>query len=342
MITKIIREELVEKVKKIIDKNDKFVIVGHLSPDGDATGSSLGLYHFLSDLDKEVTVVFNDSISDNLNWLPGAKDILFFDRYPEESKQVIDAAQVIFCMDFNAAKRMGKMGDAILNAPAKRVLIDHHPYPEDFCEVTISHPEISSTSELVFRLICRMGDFDLMSPESATAIYTGMMTDTGAFTYNSNSPEIYVIISRLLMKGINKDRIYDKVFNTFSEDRERLMGYTINQKMKVYPEYKAAMISLTQEELERYNFRKGDSEGFVNIPLSVKGVVFSVFFREDKEYVKVSLRSKGNFPVNKMSEQYFNGGGHKNAAGGEFWGTIEEAEALFERILPLFVNYLED
>lgn len=342
MITKVIREDLVQKVKKAVEKHSRFVIVAHISPDGDALGSSLGLYHFLQEMEKEVTVIYADSVSDNLNWLPGIKDALFFDAAPESATARIVEAEVIFCVDFNAAKRMGPMGDLVARADALRIMVDHHLYPEDFCQICISHPEISSTSELVFRLICRMGYFDMINLNIATVIYTGMMTDTGAFTYNSNSPEIYVIISELLKIGINKDKIYDRVFNTFSESRERLMGYTISKKMKIFDRYKASMISLTKEELEAYDFKKGDSEGFVNIPLSVKGIVFSVFFRQDKEYVKVSLRSKGNFPANKVAEQYFNGGGHKNASGGEFFGTIEEAERLFESILPHFENYLED
>ncbi|MGL4293485.1 MAG: DHH family phosphoesterase [Bacteroidales bacterium] len=342
MITKIIREELVQKVKKAIEKYERFVIVSHVSPDGDALGSSLGLFHFLGEKGKEVTVVYADQVSDNLSWLPGVKDALFYDETPEAANEVIAAAEVIFCVDFNAAKRMGEMAKEVVASNALRIMVDHHLYPEDFCQIIISHPEISSTSELVFRLICRMGYFDRIDLNIATAVYTGMMTDTGAFTYNSNYSEIYVIISELMKIGINKDKIYDRVFNTFSESRERLMGYTINKKMKIYNSYKASMISLTAQELEDFNYKKGDTEGFVNIPLSVKGIVFSVFFRQDKEYIKVSLRSKGDFPANKVAEQFFNGGGHKNASGGEFYGTMEEAQRVLESALPQFENYLKD
>lgn len=342
MITKVIREELVEKVKKVIEKKDRFVIVAHISPDGDAIGSSEGLFHFLGELKKEVTVVFHDSISDNLRWIPGVKQALIYEESPEASREAIADAEVIFCVDFNASKRMGKLADAVIQAQAIRIMVDHHLYPDDFCDIVISHPEISSTSELIFRLICRMGYFNLINHDGATAIYTGMMTDTGAFTYNSNSSEIYVIIAELLKKGIDKDKIYDRVFNTFSASRERLMGYTINKKMRIFKEFKASMISLSKEELEQYEYKKGDTEGFVNIPLSVKGVVFSAFFRQEDEFVKVSLRSKGNFPANKVSEAYFNGGGHKNAAGGEFFGSLEDAEKLFESILPEFARYLEE
>jgi Exopolyphosphatase-related proteins len=261
-----------------------------------------------------------------------------YELMPEACDETIARAEVIFCVDFNAAKRMGKMSDSILASSALKIMIDHHLYPESFCNIIISHPEISSSSELVFRLIHQLGDARLISLDAATAIYTGMMTDTGGFTYNSNSPDIYVIISELLKIGVNKDRIYDRVCNTFSESRERLMGYTISQKMKVYPANKAAMISLTAKELETYHFKKGDSEGFVNIPLAVKGVVFSAFFREDKEYIKVSLRSKGDFPANKVAEKYFNGGGHKNASGGEFlvrWRRLLRSSNQFFLNLPV-------
>ena len=338
MITKVIREELVLKTRKVIDHHHRFVIVAHVSPDGDAMGSSLALCLFLRELGKEASVVLPDSISDNLRWLPGAAEAFIFDEQADVASEVIADAEVIFCVDFNGVKRMGRMGELVAKAKAVRIMIDHHLYPEPFCDVCISHPEISSTSELVFRLICRMGCVEMLTPEIATAVYTGMMTDTGAFTYNSGSPEIYLIIAELLKVGINKDKIYDRVFNTFSADRERLMGYTINRKMHIFDPYGAAMISLTRDELKAYNYRKGDTEGFVNIPLSIKGVVFSAFFREEEEYVKVSLRSKGDFPANLVAERYFNGGGHKNAAGGEFFGTLTEAEALLASVLPEFFN----
>lgn len=342
MITKVIQEELIQQAKRLIDKNEKFAIVTHVSPDGDAIGSSLGLYHFLCEIDKHATVLFHDAYPDNLAWMPGIKDTLVYDQYTEESLAAIAEADVIFCVDFNVKNRMGRLMEPVLASKAKRIMIDHHLGPDPICDLIISHPEISSTSELVFRLICRTGHYDDITLEGATAIYTGMMTDTGAFTYNSNSPEIYVIISHLLKKGINKDLIYNRVFNNSSESRLRLMGYVLDQKLKILPAYKTALFSLSMEELERYHYRKGESEGFVNIPLSIKDVVVSVYFRQEPEYVKVSLRSQGNFPVNLIAEKYFNGGGHKNASGGEFYGSLQEAEALLESILPLYAKYLAE
>jgi phosphoesterase RecJ-like protein len=222
-------------------------------------------------------------------------------------------------------------------------MIDHHLYPEDFCRITISHPEISSTSELVFRLICRMGYFSDISKEGAECIYTGMMTDTGGFTYNSNNREIYFIISELLSKGIDKDDIYRKVYNTYSESRLRLMGYVLSN-MKVYKDYNSALISLTKEEQGKFDYIKGDSEGFVNIPLSIKNVCFSCFLREDteKKMIKISLRSVGKFPCNRLAAEFFNGGGHLNASGGEFYGTMEEAVKVFEQALEKYKPLLKE
>ena len=269
--------------------------------------------------------------------MPGSKDVLLYDRYKEFADKLIAEADVICCLDFNAIHRIDAMGDAGLASTARKILIDHHLHPEDFWKIIISHPEISSTSELVFRLICRMGYFSDISREGAECIYTGMMTDTGGFTYNSNNREIYFIISELLSKGIDKDEIYRKVFNTYSESRLRLMGYVLSQ-MKVYPDYHAALISQTKAEQSQFDYVRGDSEGFVNIPLSIKNVVFSCFLREDTEkpMIKVSLRSVGSFPCNRLAAEFFNGGGHLNASGGEFYGTLEEAKKVLELALEKF------
>lgn len=222
------------------------------------------------------------------------------------------------------------------------MMIDHHLNPEAFCRIIISHPEISSTSELVFRLICRLGYFEDITKEGAECIYTGMMTDTGGFTYNSNDREIYFIISELLSKGIDKDEIYRKVYNTYSEGRLRLMGYVLYDKMQVFPQFNSALIWLTKEEQSKFQYVKGDTEGFVNIPLSIKNIIFSVFLREDteKNMIKVSLRSVGAFPCNKVAVEFFNGGGHLNASGGEFYGTMDEAIDLFKQALVKYEELL--
>ena len=343
MLTKVIEQAKIDHFTKWFERADKIVIVSHVSPDGDAIGSSLGLAQFLDSQDKTVNVIVPNAFPDFLKWMPGSKDILLYDRYKEFADKLINEADIICCLDFNSLKRIEEMADSVATSPARKILIDHHLYPEDFCRIVISHPEISSTSELVFRLICRMGYFSDISREGAECIYTGMMTDTGGFTYNSNNREIYFIISELLSKGIDKDDIYRKVYNTYSESRLRLMGYVLSN-MKVFREYNSALISLTKEEQGKFDYIKGDSEGFVNIPLSIKNVRFSCFLREDTErrIIKISLRSVGTFPCNKLAAEFFNGGGHLNASGGEFTGTMAEAKQVFEEALKKYKTLLTE
>ena len=340
MISKIIDPHKIAQVENLLANHDKIVIVTHVSPDGDAIGSSLGLYHYLTEMGKNVTIIVPNAFPEFLDWMPSTKEILLYEKYSEFAAKIINEAGLLFCLDFNIPKRTACLAPLVEAAKAKKVMVDHHPDPSSFCDVTISHPEISSTSELIFRLICQMGDFEEMSKKSAECIYTGMMTDTGGFTYNSNNAQIYYIIAELLKKGINKDQIYSNVFNSYSEDRYRMLGYTLSEKMKVYPEYHAALVTLTKEEQAKYNAKKGDTEGFANLPLNISGIIFAVFIREDNEMVKISLRSQGTFPCNKFSAQCFNGGGHLNASGGEFYGTVEEAVAVFEKALPEYADLL--
>ncbi len=340
MMTKKIADENIEKVRKLIETHDKMVIVTHLSPDGDAVGSSLALYHFLNAIENNVTVVVPNGYPAFLSWIKGCKEIVIFDKYPDFATQLIEEAELIFCLDFNTPKRAGSMAEVLVKSKAKKVLIDHHLNPDTFCDVTISHPDISSTSELIFRLICRMGSFDLINKRCAESIYVGMMTDTGAFTYNSNNEDIYFIISQLLKKGIDKDAIYRSVYNNNSVDRVRLMGYALTEKMNIYPTYKTAIINLSLDDLNKHNYQSGDTEGVVNIPLTIKDIVCSIFVREDKEKIKLSFRSTGDFPVNKIASDHFGGGGHLNAAGGDFYGTLEETIVCIENILPEYEHLL--
>lgn len=342
MLTKVIAQAEIDHVEKWFERAEKIVIVSHVSPDGDAIGSSLGLYHFLNGLDKTVNVIVPNYFPDFLHWMPGAKDVIIYNRYKEFADKLIREADVICCLDFNVLSRIDEMEEAVKNSPARKMMVDHHLYPGDFCKIVISHPEISSTSELVFRLICQLGNFGDISKEGAECIYTGMMTDTGGFTYNSNDRDIYFIISELLSKGIDKDEIYRKVFNTYSEGRLRLMGYVLYERMQVFPEFNAALIWLNRAEQKRFHYSKGDTEGFVNMPLSIKGIRFSAFLREDteKDMIKVSLRSVGSFPCNQLAAEFFNGGGHLNASGGEFYGTMDEAIDLFKQALVKYETLL--
>ena len=340
MISKIIGEDLVHKTKIEIENADNIVIITHVGPDGDAMGASLGLWHFLMTIEKTPQVIVPTPFPNFLAWMPGANKTLVYKFDKEKADEHIQKADLIFLLDFNAASRMDKMADAVLASKARKVMIDHHLQPENIANIIISYPEISSTSELIFRLICRMGHFSDINLGCAECIYTGMMTDTGGFTYNSNHEEIYSIIYELIKLGVDKDDIYRRVYNTFSADRMRLMGYCLYKKMKIYPEYQAALITLTQRELHEFNYDNGDAEGFVNIPLSIEGINFTVFMREDPDKIKVSLRSQGSFPTNKFAAEIFGGGGHLNASGGESYTSLDEAVRKFEEALPLYTEFL--
>jgi phosphoesterase RecJ-like protein len=341
MLNRIILEENIQKAKKLILNDDKIVIVTHLSPDGDALGSSLGLYHFMMGLGKKTQVIVPNNYPSFLHWMPGAKDIINAEWQKKSAEAAIANADLLFCLDFNTLKRISLLENAVRESKAEKILIDHHLFPEQFADIIISHPEISSTSELIFRFICRMGMYEHLNKPCAECIYSGMMTDTGAFTFNSSDPAIYYIIGELLRKGINKDVIYSNVYNQYTEDRVRLQGYVLYKKMKIFEEYKTALIVLSEKEHMRFNPERGDTEGFVNIPLTIGNIIFSALIREDKGVIRISLRSKGNFPANRFATEVYGGGGHLNAAGGEFYGKQKEAVRKFREALPAYKDWIK-
>ena len=333
MIDRVLSDKEVIRLKNGLEQHNNFILTCHLSPDGDAVGATLGMKHLLEAMGKTVHIIAPDMVPRSLLFLPGAKDIIAYSKYTELAKRLVGNAQMIICLDFNTPKRLDNLAQVITESKAKKILIDHHIGDERFCDLTISYDKMSSTCELVFRAILGMNMYQLVNRKCAECLYAGMMTDTGNFTYNSNDPDIYNIIAMLMKKGINKDRIYTLAINTSSADRLRLIGYSLDRKMEVFADCGAALIILTKEELQQYNYKKGDTESLVNMPLQIPEVYWSVFMREDDEYVKISVRSQGDFAVNTICEKHFNGGGHKNAAGGEFYGTVEEARAEFEKIM---------
>ena len=331
-------------MNQLISDARTIVVVCHKSPDGDAIGSSLGWAEFLRQRGKDVTVMVPDQYPDFLKWLPNTDKIVRYDKHRDKGDMLLKIADLVFCLDFNTPSRVDEMEQALTSSPAKKVLIDHHLKPDVDAQLVVSQPEASSTSELVFRIVWQMGAFAQLDKQFAVPVYCGMMTDTGGFTYNSSRPEIYFIISELLTKRIDKDRIYRNVYHNYSEDRIRLMGYVMYQKLVYMPEYHAAFYSLTKEELKRFNFIKGDAEGLVNIPQQIKGLKLSISLREDtdkKGLVWVSLRSVDDFPCNQMAEEFFNGGGHLNASGGRVDGTIEEAIEITKNAIIAYQNKLK-
>jgi len=328
-----------ERLRSLIGGADKIVLCCHRSPDGDAVGSMLGLAEYLRACGKVPMGVVPDAYPDFLQWLPGTERLMRYDKHTDFIDTLIAEADLLFCLDFNTASRTDNIADKLVASKAKKVMIDHHLEPDMDTAMCISHPEACSTCELVFRLIWQLGGFDAMNRKCAVPLYCGMMTDTGGFTYNSTRPEIFFIISQLLTKKIDKDKIYRNVYNNYSEWRMRLMGHVLYNKLVVVPERCASYFVLTREDLRKFHYIKGDAEGFVNIPLQIKGMRLSISLREDTErddLVWMSLRSVDDFPCNRMAEQFFNGGGHLNAAGGRLNCSIEEAEKIVRRAISEF------
>ena len=329
-----------QSVLSYIQVAQNIAILTHQSPDGDAMGSSLAMYHYVQSLGKNAQVIVPNAFPEFLAWMPGAESILIYDTQTTQADAYLNDADLIICTDFNAPKRIGALGDKMLTLSCPKIMIDHHLYPTDFADFIVSDPEASSTCELVYEVLSALNC--QLSTTIATCLYTGLMTDTGNFSYNSNRPQIYTIISALVAAGADKDAIYNAVFNQYSVDRMKLVGYCLYQKMRVFPEHHTALIYLNRKELYRFNFQKGDAEGIVNMPLQSKDIHYSVFMREDKATpdemeknggiktkIKLSFRSQGDRPVNVFASEVFNGGGHANAAGGEYYGPLAEAVQLF-------------
>ena len=344
MLKDILNSQQLEQLKTLIGESQNIIITCHQNADGDALGSSLGWAEYLKAQGKEPTIIVPDQYPDYLHWLPNTEKIVRYDKHREQADLLLKIADLVFCLDYNTPSRVDEMETALCGSPAKKILIDHHLGPDVPAILTISHPEASSTSELVFRIVWQLGGFDLMTKHFATPIYCGMMTDTGGFTYNSSDPTIYYIISQLLTKGINKDRIYRNVYHNFSENRLRLTGFVMLERLVVDNERHASYYALHREDLKRFHFVKGDAEGLVNMPLQIKGHKLSISLREDTErqnLVWVSLRSVDDFPCNKMAAEFFNGGGHLNASGGRLYCSIDEAVKVAQKAIIAYEKLLK-
>ncbi|WP_455094820.1 DHH family phosphoesterase [Prevotella koreensis] len=330
MHIEILKDEEAALLKSLIEQYEKIVVCSHQNPDGDALGSCLGLAEYLKRKGKEPLIAVPDAYPDFLQWLPDSQTIVRFDKHKETVENALTNSELVFCLDFNRAERLGNDMCQVLKAsPAKKVMIDHHPDPDLDTMLSISHPEMSSTCELLFRVEWQLGGFEEMTKKGAVSIYCGMMTDTGGFTFNSSKPEIFFIISQLLTKGFDKDKVYRNVFHNYSDWRMRLMGYVLYQKMRVFHDWHATYFAISRQDIKRFHFIKGDAEGLVNLPLQIKGISLSISLREDtvhENLVWVSLRSVDNVACNEIAERFFNGGGHRNASGGRLYCSLEEAE----------------
>lgn len=325
----IFNTEDVKAFRKLIIDKDRIILTCHMRPDGDAVGSTLGLYHLLKSLGKEANVVIPDRIPRSLSFLPGSKEIAVFTQYDPYCSRLVEEASLIIMCDFNTANRQGDLAPVIQNATCSKVLIDHHRDPDMPCDLTFSYPEASSACELVFRLIAACGLYPELNRDAATSVLTGLITDTQNFTVNCDNPEIYEIMMRLLEKGADKKRIIDEAVKSTSYDALMLNSFALLERTIVFSQSRCALIYLSKEDLQKFNYQKGDTEGLVNMPLNIRGVVYSVFMREDSDCIKVSTRSKYDFPVCDICRDLYNGGGHLMAAGGEFYGSLQECKDLF-------------
>ena len=321
----LLREFLAEPAKKI-------VILSHTNPDGDAVGSSIAWGEALRNIGHSVTCIVPNKYPYYLDWMTGIRDIVIFKTDEQGvTERAVAEADIIFCLDFHSLSRLDALGDMIAaNTTAKRVLIDHHLDPSQQFDLMFSHPELSSTSYLVYKLIEALWGAQSVTATQAEVLYVGMMTDTGNFSFSNLTPELYQALAVLSGTGINIPQIYNNVYNSFTEGRARLFGYTINRKMKLLRKGTVAHMSLTEDEMRRFWFQQGDSEGFVNYPLTIKKMRMSAMFTEHKDFIRVSLRSRGAVDVNLFAGRYFEGGGHRNAAGGKSYVSMAETIARFE------------
>lgn len=344
MLDNLLSEVDVQHLCTLLDKAHNIIVTCHVSPDGDAMGAVLAFSHFLWRKGKNAQPVVPNIFPDFLKWMPGVERVCIYEKHENEVAPLVAAADLIICLDFNAPDRLQGLQKPVTDSQSPKIMIDHHLDPVDFCDWVVSRQEMSSTCELLYRILVQLEGLDPMTYEEAVCLYTGMMTDTGCFSYNSNRSDIYYIIGRLLTKGIDKDKIYRNVFFNYSAERFRLMGYMLYVKLEYFPEYHASLMTLTREEQKRFSHKKGDTEGFVNIPLQIGKSRLSVFLREDTERhnIRVSLRSVDDFPCNRMAAEFFNGGGHLNASGGELSCTMDEAVQIVRKALKKYASLLTD
>ena len=322
-----------EKFKEILKNKPSIVLLSHANPDGDALGSVLALYLIFNALGHHVTPMVPNGFPSFLKWMPSIKSVLIADAKPALADKTIRNADLIICLDFNAFNRVDKLETSLTESKAIKILIDHHLEPAKTFDITISNILASSTSELVYNFIEALGYEDYIDKDVAECLYTGIMTDTGSFSYSCNYERTYIITSRLINKGVDPQSVHNLVYDTFSENRLRLLGHLLRNRMKVLPQFKTAYIYLSMVDQNRYDYQIGDSEGIVNYALSIEGIRFAAFFTEKKDKVRTSFRSKGDFSVNEFARKYFDGGGHRNAAGGNSYTTLIKTRRYFEKLL---------
>jgi phosphoesterase RecJ-like protein len=333
-----------QDIKQLLSQPKKIAIVSHRNPDGDAYGSSLALYHFLLQLNHEVKVVSPNDCPEFLKWLPGEKEIIIFEKEEEKGTEILEAAEIIFTLDFNALHRVGNRMQTVLEKVTPiYVMIDHHQQPDSYAKYMFVDPLVCSTSQMLYQFLDKLQMLEFIHKDMATCLYTGILTDTGSFRFPSTTSETHRIVANLLDIGANNSEIYNAIHNVNTFDSLQLLGKAL-QNMKVIEKYHTAYITLSQQDLSQFNYQKGDTEGFVNYALSLKNIIFATIFIEDKKQgiIKMSFRSVGSFSVNDFARNHFDGGGHINAAGGRSEKSLQDTVAEFLQILPTYQKELKE
>ena len=324
----------VDALRRLLEKAHSIMLTCHMSPDGDALGSTLAMRSLLRAMGKDARVITPDEPPRYLRVIPGARTVMAWSSFGSRVESLIAGADLVLCMDYNGLNRLSRLGPSVGATAAPRVLIDHHKDPEAFTALSFSFPEMSSTCELTYHLIAAMGWEHRIDREVATCLMSGIITDTGGFHYNSNSPELYRVLASLMERDVDKDRLMRCLVDTHSAASMRLEAHAIAERMELFADDHAALLVLEKEDLDRFGYKKGDTEGLVNKPLAIPGIIYSCYMRQEKDYVKVSMRSLADFPVDRLCREFYGGGGHLNAAGGEFRGTMDEAVRIFRESLP--------
>jgi len=325
--------------KHLSDKHQQISIVTHANPDGDSAGSSLGLYGFLKGEGyRNVTVITPDPLPRFLHWLPWCEDMVVARENPDLAAKAIGEASLVFCLDFNGFSRANALQDNLSASKAIKILVDHHPEPEPVFDISFSEVAASSTAELVYELIVSLGCKEPINKKIAECLYAGIVTDTGSFSYGCNHPSMYMITAKLISSGLDCENIHRLIYHNYSEDRMRLLGFCLVERLEVIPEKKVAFIHLRQEDLARFNHMPGDTEGLVNYAMSIENIEFSALFIEKEDHIKISFRSVGDIDVNLFARTYFNGGGHKNASGGKSFEPLTQTVIRFRNLVHSTVN----
>lgn len=329
------------ELKEILAQPQKIVITTHHKPDGDALGSSLGLYHYLVQQQHDVQVITPTDYPEFLQWMPGNDQVIIYTEHKEKSAALVQHADLIFCTDFNSLSRINELGEAVKVSSAKKIMIDHHLDPENFDDFRLWNTLACSASQLVYEFIAGfLGDKNSINANVATCLYTGIMTDSGSFRFPTTTSNVHCITADLIDLGADNAAIHQLVYDHSSENRLRFLGFCLSKKLEILPGYNTAVIAISKEDLAQFNIITGDTEGIVNYALSITNIRLAAFMIERTDKIKLSLRSKGTFPANEICKNYFNGGGHRNAAGGQSESTLEQVVHQFKTLLPAYKNLL--